>query len=83
MFHDAGSYDINTNTGGPHADVDLNATENKGLKRVTNLLEPIYLKNNGKLSRADLWSLASAMFISNHGGPMIQWRPGRADVPQG
>ena len=53
-FHDAGSYDINTNTGGPHADVDLNAGENKGLKRVTDLLEPIYLKNNGKISRADL-----------------------------
>ncbi|KAI9319554.1 heme peroxidase [Zopfochytrium polystomum] len=84
-WHDAGSANVETGTGGPHGDLRFSQvysySENLGLQRAVDILEPIYQKFNGSISHADLWSFAAAVFITNNNGPEIAWRPGRADAP--
>ncbi|KAJ3309188.1 heme peroxidase [Boothiomyces sp. JEL0838] len=82
-WHQAGTFDKKAGTGGPHGDVDVSATENNGLKRAIDALAPIGEKYGNRLSKADLWSFAAAVFITNNNnhGLEIKWRPGRADHP--
>ncbi|KAJ3258145.1 WD repeat-containing protein wrap73 [Boothiomyces macroporosus] len=82
-WHDAGTYDAASNTGGPHATMRFapvaNYEANNGLGSARNMLAPIKSRHPG-ISYADLWSFAGAVAVSNIGGPTIQWRPGRNDA---
>lgn len=86
-WHASGSYDAKSNTGGsngatmrfaPESDIGANA----GLKVARELLEPIKAKFPW-ISYADLWTLAGATAIEEMGGPVVPWRPGRVDKPDG
>ncbi|KAJ3319032.1 heme peroxidase [Boothiomyces sp. JEL0866] len=82
-WHDAGTYDAASNTGGPHATMRFspvaNYEANNGLGSARQMLEPIKSRHPG-ITYADLWSFAGAISVSNTGGPTIQWRPGRNDA---
>ncbi|KAJ3267996.1 heme peroxidase [Terramyces sp. JEL0728] len=78
-WHQAGTYNAQDGSGGPHGDVDMENAGNKGLARAVTSLAPIQEKWQGKISKADLWSFAASVYISNNFGPEIKWRPGRAD----
>ncbi|KAJ3027959.1 UNVERIFIED_CONTAM: heme peroxidase [Siphonaria sp. JEL0065] len=80
-WHDAGTYSIKNGIGGPHAQ-KLHPHHDKGLQKGRNILNTLKKKYPG-ISLADLWSFASAVTISNSGGPIIAWRPGRADASNG
>jgi peroxiredoxin len=85
-WHDAGSYDVESDTGGPHGAIRYPPVslfpEHAGLGESRIL----YLKMKEKypsVSYADLFSFGGAVVISNSGGPIIEWRPGRADTLSG
>eukprot|EP00516_Mucochytrium_quahogii_P001325 CAMPEP_0203760604 /NCGR_PEP_ID=MMETSP0098-20131031/13860_1 /ASSEMBLY_ACC=CAM_ASM_000208 /TAXON_ID=96639 /ORGANISM=" , Strain NY0313808BC1" /LENGTH=398 /DNA_ID=CAMNT_0050654241 /DNA_START=210 /DNA_END=1406 /DNA_ORIENTATION=+ len=85
-WHNAGTYDKNTNTGGsegammrfsPESDWGANA----GLDIARAKLEKIKQQFPG-VTYADLWSLAGTQAIEDAGGPSIKWRPGRKDFAE-
>jgi len=78
-FHDAGSFDSGTNTGGADGCVDMSASENNGLEPIINALQPAVLAVQGRLSRADVWALAAGMAIEFAGGPDLEFHTGRVD----
>ncbi|KAJ3109536.1 heme peroxidase [Phlyctochytrium planicorne] len=83
-WHAAGTYDINTKTGGSNGstmrfDPEASHGANAGLKIARDLLEPIK-KKFPEISYADLWSLAGVAAVQEMGGPVIPWRAGRADA---
>ena len=82
-WHAAGTYDKATNSGGSNGATmryppESNHGANAGLAVARKRLEPIKAKYPG-LTYADLWSLAGVVAIQEMGGPVIPWRPGRAD----
>jgi len=83
-WHDAGTYDKDTKTGGANAsirfDPELSHGANAGLKIAIDLLEPIKSKFPD-ISYADLYQLASVEAIKYAGGPDIPFRLGRSDAP--
>lgn len=44
------------------------------------MLAPLKARFGNKISTADLWHFAAAVVVSNSGGPLIPFRPGRADA---
>ncbi|KAJ3267941.1 hypothetical protein HDV01_003709, partial [Terramyces sp. JEL0728] len=80
-WHQAGTYNTEDGTGGPHGDIDLSNPTHKGLTRALQHLAPVQEKWQDKISKADLWSFAASVYISNNFGPEIKWRPGRVDFP--
>lgn len=83
-WHDAGTYDEATKTGGPRAVMRFDFGESKhganaGLAIARDLLAPIKAKHP-HISNADLWSLAAICAIKVMGGPDIAWRAGRPDA---
>jgi catalase (peroxidase I) len=83
-WHDAGTYDVKSNTGGPRACMRFDFGEsshgaNAGLAIARDLLAPIKEKNPA-ISNADLWSLAAVCAIKVMGGPEVSWRAGRPDA---
>ncbi|KAJ3319031.1 heme peroxidase [Boothiomyces sp. JEL0866] len=82
-WHDAGTYNATSNNGGPHATMRFspvgNYSANNGLSVARALLDPIKA-NHPLISNADLWSYAAAISITNSGGPIISFRPGRNDA---
>ncbi|KAA8495343.1 L-ascorbate peroxidase 3, peroxisomal [Porphyridium purpureum] len=82
-WHDAGTYDVKTNTGGPNAsirfDPEIMHGANAGLKKGIDLLEPIKEKFP-ECSFADFYQLASIHAIKFAGGPDIPFRFGRKDA---
>jgi len=76
-FHDAGTFDPATNTGGADGCVDLTAPENNGLAPIIDVLSVVV--SAGNLSRADIWALAASMAIEAAGGPKIEFQTGRID----
>nr|BAC05484.2 ascorbate peroxidase [Euglena gracilis] len=83
-WHDAGTYDRASGTGGPRAAMQYPGGEaahgaNAGLDIARNLLQPIREKYP-TVSTADLWALASVVAIEVAGGPVIPFRPGRRDA---
>ena len=84
-WHDAGTYDAASNTGGPRACMRFENTgeavhgANAGLKIARDMLEPIKAKHPN-LSYADFWSLTAVCAIKVMGGPDIAWRAGRPDA---
>ncbi|KAF3906637.1 Catalase-peroxidase [Dactylellina cionopaga] len=82
-WHASGTYDVETKTGGsngatmrfqPESDHGANA----GLKAAREFLEPVKQKFPW-ISYSDLWTLAGVCAFQQMGGPVIPWRPGRAD----
>ncbi|MEI6231652.1 MAG: peroxidase family protein [Planctomycetota bacterium] len=88
-FHDAGTYDSVTNTGGCSGTLHLpevySRPENAGLEIVVNLLMPIKKHFEGA-SWADLFIVAGSVAVKTLGGPDIPVALGRKDakdqVPQ-
>lgn len=85
-WHDAGTYDLNSNTGGPRAVMRFKSGESKhdanaGLNWARDMLEPIKAKHPN-ISYADLWSLAGVVAIKIMDGPEVSWRAGRPDATE-
>lgn len=81
-WHDAGTYDVKTNTGGPNGSIrtekELNHAANKGLKTAVDFCEEVKAKHP-KISYADLYQLAGVVAVEVTGGPTIHFIPGRKD----
>ncbi|XP_061367754.1 L-ascorbate peroxidase 3-like [Gastrolobium bilobum] len=81
-WHDAGTYDVKTRTGGPNGSIrseqELNHTANKGLKTAIEFCEEVKNKHP-KVSYADLYQLAGVVAVEVTGGPTIDFIPGRKD----
>ncbi|GJN38468.1 hypothetical protein PR202_gb27509 [Eleusine coracana subsp. coracana] len=81
-WHDAGTYDKKTKTGGPNGSIrfpeEYSHDSNKGIKIAIDLLEPIKQKRP-KITYADLYQLAGVVAVEVTGGPTIDFVPGRRD----
>nr|CAB3483971.1 unnamed protein product [Digitaria exilis] len=79
-WHDAGTYDAKTKTGGPNGSIrfpeEYNHGANKGIKIAIDLVEPIKQKHP-KITYADLYQLAGVVAVEVTGGPTIDFVPGR------
>jgi L-ascorbate peroxidase len=85
-FHDAGTYDVKTHSGGAHGAIHLleeaARTENAGWSSVClDLLAQARASFPG-LSWADLVAVAGAVAVEVCGGPRIQVGLGRVDSPE-
>ncbi|KAJ3330259.1 hypothetical protein HDU76_006083 [Blyttiomyces sp. JEL0837] len=88
-WHDAGTYDAETKTGGPNASmrfapVSLHGANN-GLAIARDLLAPIGAKHP-QISTADLWALGGVVAIeygARGTGLKLKFRAGRKDVAEG
>lgn len=81
-WHDAGTYDVNTKTGGPNGSIrnehELSHGANNGLKIAINFCEEVKAKHP-KITYADLYQLAGVVAVEVTGGPTIDFVPGRKD----
>ncbi|KAF8011430.1 hypothetical protein BT93_J1903 [Corymbia citriodora subsp. variegata] len=81
-WHEAGTYDATTKTGGPNGSIrneaELNHSNNKGLKFAVDLCEEVKA-SYPKISYADLYQLAGIVAVEITGGPSINFVPGRKD----
>jgi L-ascorbate peroxidase len=84
-FHDAGTYDVRTHSGGAHGAIhliaELSRPENVGMTSCVGLLQRI----KGafpELSWADLVALGGAAAVAKCGGPTIRIGLGRVDAPE-
>lgn len=91
VFHDAGTYDIDDNSGGMNGSIiyELDRPENMGLKKSMKILEKAKgeLNNVRAVSWADLIAVGGAEAVLLCGGPAIPVQLGRLDSmipdPQG
>ncbi|NP_001148710.1 APx3 - Peroxisomal Ascorbate Peroxidase [Zea mays] len=81
-WHDAGTYDAKTNTGGPNGSIrfpqEYSHSSNAGIKIAIDLLEPVKQKHP-KITYADLYQLAGVVAVEVTGGPTVDFVPGRKD----
>ncbi|CAK9139599.1 unnamed protein product [Ilex paraguariensis] len=81
-WHDAGTYDVNTKTGGPNGSIrneeELLHGANSGLKIAVDFCEEVKSKHP-KITYADLYQLAGVVAVEVTGGPTIDFVPGRKD----
>ncbi|KAL5222690.1 hypothetical protein ABZP36_027403 [Zizania latifolia] len=81
-WHDAGTYDVNTKTGGANGSIryeeEYTHGSNAGLKIAIDLVEPIKTKNP-RITYADLYQLAGVVAVEVTGGPTVEFIPGRRD----
>ncbi|KAK6290343.1 hypothetical protein POUND7_001884 [Theobroma cacao] len=81
-WHSAGTFDVNTKTGGPFGTIrhpdELAHDANNGLDIAVRLLEPIK-EQFPILSFADFYQLAGVVAVEVTGGPEIPFHPGRPD----
>ncbi|PON89362.1 Ascorbate peroxidase [Trema orientale] len=81
-WHDAGTYDVHTKTGGPNGSIrnehELGHGANSGLKIAINFCEEVKAKHP-KITYADLYQLAGVVAVEVTGGPTIDFVPGRKD----
>ncbi|EEF32729.1 conserved hypothetical protein [Ricinus communis] len=79
-WHDAGTYDAKTKTGGPNGsirnEIEYKHEANNGLKIAIDLCEDIKARHP-KISYADLYQLAGVVSVEITGGPTIEFVPGR------
>lgn len=84
-WHDAGTYDAKTKTGGPDGSIrnekELAHAANNGLKIAIDFCEGIKAKHP-KITYADLYQLAGVVAVEVTGGPTIDFVPGRKDSPE-
>ncbi|XP_039012352.1 L-ascorbate peroxidase 3-like [Hibiscus syriacus] len=81
-WHDAGTYDSKTKTGGPNGSIrhdhELKHGANSGLKTAVELCEQVKTRHP-EISYADLYQLAGVVAVEVTGGPTIDFVPGRKD----
>ncbi|XP_021300686.1 L-ascorbate peroxidase 3, peroxisomal-like [Herrania umbratica] len=81
-WHDAGTYDAKTKTGGPDGsirhDQELKHSTNSGLKIAVDLCEEVKARHR-VITYADLYQLAGVVAVEVTGGPTIDFVPGRKD----
>ncbi|CAJ1930477.1 unnamed protein product [Sphenostylis stenocarpa] len=81
-WHDAGTYDVKTRTGGPTGSIrtarELFHAANKGLETAVVFCEEVKAKHPN-ISYADLYQLAGVVAVEITGGPTIDFVPGRKD----
>ncbi|KAF3440320.1 hypothetical protein FNV43_RR18604 [Rhamnella rubrinervis] len=81
-WHDAGTFDAKTKTGGPNGSIrneqELNHGANNGLKIALNFCEEVKAKHPN-ITYADLFQLAGVVAVEVTGGPTIEFVPGRKD----
>ncbi|GLJ13654.1 hypothetical protein SUGI_0217550 [Cryptomeria japonica] len=81
-WHSAGTYDIQSKTGGPFGTIrnkgELSHAANAGLDNAVKLLEPIK-EQFPSISYADFYQLAGVVAVEVTGGPSIPFHPGRVD----
>ncbi|WCJ34590.1 ascorbate peroxidase 2 [Euphorbia peplus] len=81
-WHAAGTFDVNTKTGGPFGTIrhaqELAHQANNGLDIAVSLLQPIKDKFP-LLTYADFYQLAGVVAVEVTGGPEIPFHPGRPD----
>ncbi|KAL0383942.1 UNVERIFIED_CONTAM: L-ascorbate peroxidase 3 [Sesamum radiatum] len=81
-WHDAGTYDVNTKTGGPNGSIrneeEYNHGANSGLKIALEFCEQVKSKCP-RITYADLYQLAGVVAVEVTGGPTIDFVPGRKD----
>ncbi|CBI17345.3 unnamed protein product, partial [Vitis vinifera] len=74
LFHDAGTYDALTKTGGPNGSIrnpqELNHSANRGLKTAVDLCEEVKRRHHC-ITYADLYQLAGVVVVEIIGGPTI------------
>ncbi len=81
-WHDAGTYDVHTKTGGPNGSIrseeEYSHGSNNGLKIAIDFCEEVKFKCP-KITYADLYQLAGVVAVEITGGPTIDFVPGRKD----
>ncbi|KAI4297760.1 hypothetical protein L6164_037628 [Bauhinia variegata] len=81
-WHDAGTYDAKTKTGGPNGSIrneeEYSHGANNGLKKAIDWCEEVKAKHP-KITYADLYQLAGVVAVEITGGPTIEFVPGRRD----
>ncbi|XP_023529764.1 L-ascorbate peroxidase 3-like [Cucurbita pepo subsp. pepo] len=81
-WHDAGTYDVSTKTGGPNGSIrnqeEYSHGSNNGLKKAIDFCEEVKSKHP-KITYADLYQLAGVVAVEVTGGPTIDFVPGRKD----
>ncbi|CAM8945109.1 unnamed protein product [Rhodiola kirilowii] len=81
-WHDAGTYDCKTKTGGPNGSIrneeEYSHGANNGLKIALDFFEEVKAKYP-KITYADLYQLAGVVAVEVTGGPTIDFVPGRKD----
>ncbi|KAH0871673.1 hypothetical protein HID58_078695 [Brassica napus] len=81
-WHDAGTYDAQSKTGGPNGSIrneeEYTHGANSGLKIALELCEGVKAKHP-KITYADLYQLAGVVAVEVTGGPDISFQPGRKD----
>ncbi|KDP29642.1 hypothetical protein JCGZ_18804 [Jatropha curcas] len=81
-WHDAGTYDKNTKTGGPNGSIrneeEFSHGSNNGLKIAIDFCEEVKARHP-KITYADLYQLAGVVAVEVTGGPTIDFVPGRKD----
>ncbi|KAH7040312.1 peroxiredoxin [Microdochium trichocladiopsis] len=82
-WHSAGTYDVETKTGGSNGagmrwEAEGGDPANAGLQHARAFLEPIK-RQFPFITYADLWTLASVVAIQEMGGPVVPWKGGRTD----
>ncbi|KAL9261245.1 L-ascorbate peroxidase 3-like protein [Drosera capensis] len=81
-WHDAGTYDVRTKTGGPNGSIrseeEYSHGSNAGLKKAIDWCEEVKAKTP-KITYADLYQLAGVVAVEITGGPTIDFVPGRKD----
>ncbi|KAL5788847.1 hypothetical protein ACOSP7_005796 [Xanthoceras sorbifolium] len=81
-WHDAGTYDVTTKTGGANGSIrneeEFSHGSNSGLKIAIDFCEEVKAKYR-KITYADLYQLAGVVAVEITGGPTIDFVPGRKD----
>ncbi|KAL5791190.1 hypothetical protein ACOSQ2_006078 [Xanthoceras sorbifolium] len=81
-WHDAGTYDVTTKTGGANGSIrneeEFSHGSNSGLKIAIDFCEEVKAKYR-KITYADLHQLAGVVAVEITGGPTIDFVPGRKD----
>uniref|UniRef100_A0A2N9J3V3 L-ascorbate peroxidase n=1 Tax=Fagus sylvatica TaxID=28930 RepID=A0A2N9J3V3_FAGSY len=81
-WHDAGTYDAKTKTGGPNGSIrnrrELKHEANAGLDIAVKFCEEVKAKHP-IITYADLYQLAGVVAVEVTGGPSIDFVPGRKD----
>ncbi|XP_019182712.1 PREDICTED: probable L-ascorbate peroxidase 3 [Ipomoea nil] len=81
-WHDAGTYDAFTKTGGPNGSIrnpeEYTHAANAGLKLAIDICEEVKTYHP-KITYADLYQLAGVVAVEVTGGPIIDFVPGRKD----
>ncbi|TMX01989.1 hypothetical protein EJD97_022913 [Solanum chilense] len=81
-WHDAGTYDAKSKTGGPNGSIrneeEFTHGANNGLKIALDFCEAVKSKHP-KITYADLYQLAGVVAVEVTGGPTIEFVPGRKD----